>query len=301
MAHSGYIESLSKGIRERSTDFRFAEFCELPLPIPSLDEQNRIVVFLDQRTADINATIAKKERLIELLNEQKTILLNSAVTRGLKSNQEFKDSGLPWLGLIPNSWEVTPLAGFMSFISYGFTNPMPTEDDGPYMLTSNDIGDGFVKLDTARRTSKKAFDWKLTNKSKPNRGDILITKDGTLGRTALVETDERICVSQSVALLRPKKYKNSEFITMALRSECYQKKMILDAGGTTIKHIYITRLGKMKIATPLPDEQIRIVEHCKEIEINFHSLIAAENKSIMAMRKLRSAVISSVVLGKIKV
>ncbi|MFD2448271.1 restriction endonuclease subunit S [Vogesella fluminis] len=60
MAHSGYIESLSKGIRERSTDFRFAEFRELPLPIPDKDEQDRIVTFLDQKTAEIDAAIAKK-------------------------------------------------------------------------------------------------------------------------------------------------------------------------------------------------------------------------------------------------
>ena len=71
MAHSGYIESLSKGIRERSTDFRFAEFRELPLPIPEQDEQDRIVAFLDHKTAEIDAAIAKKERLIELLQEQK--------------------------------------------------------------------------------------------------------------------------------------------------------------------------------------------------------------------------------------
>lgn len=301
MAHSGYIESLSKGIRERSTDFRFTEFRELPLPIPNKDEQDRIVAFLDQKTAEIDSAIAKKERLIELLNEQKLIFLNTALTRGLKSDQHFKDSDSPWLGLIPENWEMIPLAGFMSFISYGFTNPMPTEDDGPYMLTSNDIGDGSIRLDTARRTSQRAFDWKLTGKSKPNRGDILVTKDGTLGRTALVDTDEPICISQSVALLRPKKDTNPEFITAALRAECYLRKMIFDAGGTTIKHIYITRLGKMRIATPPPKEQLLIVQHCKELETHFHTLVSAEDKNIAAMRELKSALISAVVTGNVKV
>lgn len=71
MAHSGYIESLSKGIRERSTDFRFTEFREQLLPIPPKNEQDRIVDLLDKKTAEINAAIEKKKRLIELLQEQK--------------------------------------------------------------------------------------------------------------------------------------------------------------------------------------------------------------------------------------
>lgn len=108
MAHSGYIESLSKGIRERSTDFRFAEFRELPLPIPDNDEQERIVAFLDQKTAEIDAAIAKKERLIELLQEQKNIRVHQAVLRGLNPDVPLRDSGVSWIGAIPAHWEVIP-------------------------------------------------------------------------------------------------------------------------------------------------------------------------------------------------
>lgn len=98
MALSGYINSLAKGIRERSTDFRFSDFSDLILPNPSEAEQDRIVNFLDQKTAEIDAAIAKKQELIQLLNEQKTILINRAVTKGLNPNVKMKDSGVAWIG-----------------------------------------------------------------------------------------------------------------------------------------------------------------------------------------------------------
>ncbi len=108
MAHSGYIESLSKGIRERSTDFRFSEFRELSLPVPNKDEQDRIVVFLDKKVTEIDAAIAKKERLIELLQEQKSIRINQAVLRGMNPDAPVRDSGITWVGEIPMHWKVIP-------------------------------------------------------------------------------------------------------------------------------------------------------------------------------------------------
>ena len=106
MAISGFIESLAKGIRERSTDFRFNDFANLLLPNPSEQEQDRIVEFLDHKTAEIDTAIAKKQELIQLLNEQKAILINRAVTKGLNPDVKMKDSGVAWIGEIPEHWVV---------------------------------------------------------------------------------------------------------------------------------------------------------------------------------------------------
>lgn len=108
MAHSGYIESLSKGIRERSTDFRFSEFRELALPNPKQEEQDRIVAFLNKKTAEIDSAITKKERLLTLLQEQKSVVINRNVTRGLDADVNgMLESCIPWIGLIPSHWKVT--------------------------------------------------------------------------------------------------------------------------------------------------------------------------------------------------
>ncbi|WP_197413661.1 hypothetical protein [Sphingobium baderi] len=109
LAGSGYLVSLAKGIRERSTDFRFADFAELVLALPSLDTQNAIVGFLDEKTGKIDAAIALEERQIALLKERKQIVIQNAVTKGLNPNAPMKDSCVDWIGEIPAHWGVFPL------------------------------------------------------------------------------------------------------------------------------------------------------------------------------------------------
>lgn len=106
MAQTGYIQSLYRGIRERSSDFRFEVFANQPLPFPPADEQAQIVRYLDAMTAKINKLIRAKKRQIALLQEQKQAIINQAVTRGLDPDVELKDSGIDWLGPIPKQWEI---------------------------------------------------------------------------------------------------------------------------------------------------------------------------------------------------
>jgi type I restriction enzyme S subunit len=152
-------------------------------------------------------------------------------------------------GYIPDEWEWNELQNYISFISYGFTNPMPTTDDGVFLITANDINGGRIKLESARKTSVEAYKRLLTDKSRPKPNDILLTKDGTLGRVAMVG-NEVICINQSVAVIRPNARIIPKYLKLLLESSYYQKTMIENAGGSTIKHIYITIVDRMKIAVP---------------------------------------------------
>jgi type I restriction enzyme S subunit len=172
----------------------------------------------------------------------------------LVKTEEFKDSPV---GRIPKDWEVSSLASLTQYITYGFTNPMPTTKDGPWMITAFDIADGKICYGQARHTSEKAYKNDLTQKSKPNLGDILITKDGTLGRIAVVDRTG-ICINQSVACLRPLLDTDVRFLVHYLRSDIGQERMLADAGGSTIKHIYITKLAQMEVPVPPREERIRI-------------------------------------------
>ena len=145
-------------------------------------------------------------------------------------------------------WEQRKLGDCLSLITYGFTNPMEDTKSGPWKLTAKDIGDGYIDYSTARHTSIESYK-KLTNKSKPVVGDLLLTKDGTLGRTALVDTDN-ICINQSVALLRCDEILSANYLNILLKSPRYQNEMLENAGGGTIKHIYITKVDKMFIDIP---------------------------------------------------
>lgn len=148
----------------------------------------------------------------------------------------------------------TELGEFLELITYGFTNPMPDADEGPWKITAKDVINGRVNFDSARRTTLEAFQNDLTDKSRPNVGDVLLTKDGTLGRLAVVK-EEGLCVNQSVAVLRPNRRITSTFLYYLLASPSSQNKLIADSDGSVLKHIYITRVPKMMVSVPTIKDQ----------------------------------------------
>ena len=157
-----------------------------------------------------------------------------------------------------------PLGEYLQDITYGFTNPMPDAEEGPWKITAKDVVNGIVNLDTARKTLQESYD-KLTEKSKPQLGDVLLTKDGTLGRTAVVEIGG-MCVNQSVAVLRINEKILPKYLSILLQMPKYQRDMIADAGGGTIKHIYITKVVKMPIVVPSIEEQNTFLDFVNQVD-----------------------------------
>ncbi|MGN0873636.1 MAG: restriction endonuclease subunit S, partial [Akkermansia sp.] len=115
MASSNFILSLAKGIRQRSTDFRFATFARCVLPVPPLSEQAAIASYLDRKCGEIDEMVRRRQAIIERLRELKQALIAKAVTKGLHPDVPMKDSGIPWLGQIPEGWSVQPLKYMFSF------------------------------------------------------------------------------------------------------------------------------------------------------------------------------------------
>lgn len=197
------------------------------------------------------------------------------------------------VGVIPEDWLVEPLENFTSFISYGFTNPMPTTSSGPYMITAKDIDNGQIQYKGARTTDTLAFNKLLTPKSKPKKGDLLLTKDGTLGRLALVD-DKLICINQSVAILRPNSKIVANFFKLLLESPLYQERMFDDAGGSTIKHIYITIVNKMPLGLPANhEEQNAIATALSDVD----ALICELEKLIAKKQAIKTATMQQLLTG----
>jgi type I restriction enzyme, S subunit len=296
----GELELNVTGIRE-GQNINYGSLRETHLPLPPFEEQRSIADFLDGMDARITRFIAARRKMIALLEEKKQAVINRAVTRGLDPDVPMKDSGVEWLGEIPAHWEVRRLGTLTSYVSYEFTNPMPSTDEGPYLVTAADIVNGSVQYETARHTSWDAFERLLTDKSRPIPGDILVTKDGTLGRIA-VANNVPFCINQSVALLRLGSEESSpEFLAALLSAATYQEKMILDAGGTTIKHIYITRLVKMEIALPPLPEQNSILDSLGQQVSTIDALKFRNRREIELMQEYRTRLISDVVTGKLDV
>lgn len=109
MALRGFILSLAKGIRERSTDFRYNDFAKLDLPLPPYNVQVKISKFIEHKTTQIDQAIRLKQQQIAKLEEYKQIVIQNAVTKGLNPDAPMKDSGVDWIGDIPEHWEVKKL------------------------------------------------------------------------------------------------------------------------------------------------------------------------------------------------
>jgi type I restriction enzyme S subunit len=276
------------------------ELQKFEVKIPdSKKEQSTIAKVL----TTVDQAIDQTEKLIAKYEKIKTGLMQDLLTKGIdeqgnirsEETHEFKDSPL---GRIPKEWEVGMVKEFLNYISYGFTNPMPTTEEGPFMITATNIFNGEIQFDTCRFTSKNDFEKLLTPKSKPKIGDVLITKDGSLGRLAIVN-QENICINQSVALMRVKDEKiTNVFFKKLLESPKYQKLIYDDSGGSTIKHIYITRLDKMNISIPTElGEQERINTVLKEHD----SFLLSLKTDLKNLIKVKSGLMQDLLTGKVSV
>jgi len=258
------------------------------ISLPPLPEQKKIAAILSSVDEAIQAT----QRVIDQTRRVKEGLLQDLLTRGMPGHTRFKQTEI---GEIPESWEVLPLSAVVSVCTYGFTNPMPTTATGPWMVTAANVVDGRIDYLHTRRTSEEAYNHALSDKSKPAVGDVLVTKDGSLGRVAIVDRGG-ICINQSVAVLRPSSV-SSTFLMYLLQSPPWQERMLADAGGSTIKHIYISRLAKLLVVVPPLEERELIVTRLDAST----KLIRSQVEKLQSLHSLKAGLLQDLLTGKVRV
>jgi type I restriction enzyme, S subunit len=169
-----------------------------------------------------------------------------------------------WCAL-PERWNWARWDQITDWITYGFTRPMPHEKDGIPIVTGKNVNGGKIIFETAHRTPTEAYR-ELNDKDRPRRGDILVTKDGSIGRTAIVEDDEPFCINQSVAVLWLRScHFNRRYLQLAIDCPQTQQALLAKTEGVAIKHISIIDLGKMVFPVPPLAEQHRIVAKVDEL------------------------------------
>lgn len=296
MAHSGYIESLSKGIRERSTDFRFAEFRELPLPIPYKDEQDRIVAFLDKKTTEINAAIAKKERLIELLDEQKSILINTLVTSGSNPNAATKKSELTWVRDIPAHWQIKYLKHLFRETDCRTTSgeePLFSLRMSGQLLRHDDVSDKPI-------TADQLIGYKIVSP-----GQLVMNRmRASMGLFAVAQ--ERGLVSPDYAVFDclgefSQEYFLALFRNSAIRGVFLTESKGLGTGSSGFLRLYTDRFGCVKVPCPPRQEQDEIVHAINDHFARFSAVARSVKSEIEKLSAMRSILIADAVTGKIRV
>ncbi|MFM2197008.1 MAG: hypothetical protein RLZZ505_440 [Verrucomicrobiota bacterium] len=290
---------MGTGLRQ---NLSWDDFKYLPLTLPPKPEQDRIVAFLDQKTAEIDALIAKKQRQIELLDEQKAILINRAVTRGLNPNAKLKPSGIEWIGEIPEHWELKRI-GHLGKVGNGSTpfrsNPSYWNSADYAWLNSGSVNQGII-TEADQFVSKLAL--KECHLPLVKDGSIVIAITGqgkTRGTAALLAIPATI--NQHLAYIEiPNSVASSEFIYLALKSHYHRLRAISDSGSTK-GALTCQDVKEFKIALPPHSEQEALVLKSKELERLFVGLVSKVESQIQSLKTLRSTLIAHAVTGRIKV
>jgi type I restriction enzyme S subunit len=297
-----FYKSLIKyctGIMELRESLNREEFKKINLPFPDFDTQTSIVSFLDRKTALIDQAIQIKMKQIELLKERKQILIQKAVTRGLNPNVKMKDSGVEWIGEIPEHWEMKRL----SFLSYKIGDglhgtPTYTDDTDFYFINGNNLANGKISLTTQTRTvSEKEF---RLNDKKLNSNSILLSINGTIGNVARY-CGEKIMLGKSAAYINLNSNVNPEFVQRFLESNVFKIYYELALSGTTINNLSLYSINKTPIIYPPTNEQKHIVDRIKEVEASLDTGIQSKANEIEILKEYKSTLINSAVTGKIKV
>ncbi|MEN1925057.1 restriction endonuclease subunit S [Luteimonas qiangzhengi] len=204
---------------------------------------------------------------------------------GLKNKKSSLQSEIEesYIFDIPGSWSFTTWGKLSEWITYGFTRPMPKSASGEKLLTAKNVQRFDLDLKHCGLTTQDAFE-ALSEKDKPIIGDLLITKDGSIGRSALVTTDERFCINQSVAVcwLRSTTM-DRRFLEFLANSEHTQRFVKDKAQGMAIQHLSIIDFAKCPVPVPPAKEQTEIV---RRIELLFAFADQLETKVAIAKQRI---------------
>jgi type I restriction enzyme, S subunit len=279
------------------------EIGQLSCVLPTLQEQSAIAAFLDRETARIDSLVAKKERLIELLQEKRTALITRAVTRGLDPTVPMKDSSVEWLGEIPAHWEVKRLMFITEIghpIMYGIVLPGPHFDGGVPIVKGGDVAAEKLRRDLLRCTDleiEAAYE-----RSRLREGDLVYAIRGSIGAVEMVPADVAGAnITQDAAKIAPHHSVHRRWLLFALRSTRVFAQ--LDAGslGATVQGINIRDLKRCRLPIPPRGEQEAVAVSLDRETASVGKLIDKVSEGIDQLKEYRSALISAAVTGKIDV
>lgn len=268
--------------------------------LPPRKEQDAIVSYLDSVTSKIDEAIAQQQKMIDLLNERKQIIINDAVTKGLDPKAKMKDSGIDWIGQIPEHWKIRKLKFLLKVnLMYGANESAESDDPSfPRYIRITDIDeDGCLKSDTFRSLPPiKAEPYLL------DKGDLLFARSGaTAGKTYLFNEDIKACFAGYLIKASLKDIMMPEYLNYYTKSGVYdnwKKSIFIQA---TIPNIGADKYANLLVTLPSKKEQRDIIKYL-DLEVGKVNRVVSECKEKIALlQERKQIIINDVVTGKVKV
>ena len=271
------------------------KYNQLPIIIPSLSVQQRIVEYLDEKLTKIDERIAVLEKQQDAYARLKKSIIHQAVTRGLNPNVSLKDSGIEWIEKIPEHWEVKRIKDLCSFVSRGSTPDYVDESDFPVMNQAV-FSSGCINHEVVRYSSY------MKPESKIEKGDLLIasTGGGILGKLYFFTNENEEFYSDThVTIVRSsKKTFCVKFLYYLLSIGYNMINSCMAKGSTNQTELQRDKLIAYEIATPSIEEQTRIIEYLDEKCAKIGAAIDNIGKQIDASKRLKRALINEAITGQ---
>jgi len=287
------MDSLSQ---EKMGEFIFA--------LPNINEQNSISRYLDKKTAQLDKVKSLLEEQIQKLKDYRASLIYETVTKGLDKTVPMKDSGIDWIGQVPQGWDIskikftTQLNGRIGW--QGLTSA-EYKEEGPYLITGTDFHNGTINFETAVHIDEKR--WSEASQIQVENGDLLITKDGTVGKVAIISgLDDKASLNSGVLRIQTIDEIDRRFLYYVLLSdEFWMWFNYTNSGASTILHLYQNVFDEFTFTFPQKNEQTKISDLLDKKTYQIDQLIQIKNQQIENINKQRQTLIYDYVTGKRRV
>jgi type I restriction enzyme S subunit len=277
------------------------DFGKMKVILPPISEQEQIVTYLDEKTTIIDKLISTKQRKVELLKEQRTTLINQVITNGLNPNVKMKDSGVEWIGEIPENWIVSKL-------KYDTTKPVQYglnisgdnyKEEGIRFIRITDISENGELIEENGKYLEKI---NVPDEFLLNKFDVLFCRSGhTVGKSYLHLLEGEYTTGGYLVRFNFDNYSNSKFIFYLSKTNFYWDWIKLNSVVSTIENVNGDKYQNFIYPKPTNGEQEQIVEYLDKQTKEIDDLVYMEQNKIELLKEYRQSLISEVITGKIKV
>lgn len=278
----------------------YEEFSALPLLLPEKSEQRSIADYLDRKCSQIDVIIARQQEVIEKLKAYKLSVITEAVTKGLKPDVPMKDSGVEWIGEIPEHWENRKMISILSMRVVDGPHESPElYDEGIPYISATAIENGKINFDLMRGYISEEYCDICDLRYKPQLHDILVIKLGaSTGQVAIVETTDRFNIWVPLAAVRCSEKANPYFVYYAFQSDYFLKQMEMSWTYGTQQTLGVKSIERLRIILPTLEEQKEIVSYLKSKCDSIDAAVKNKENLINKLADYKKSLIYEVVTGK---
>ena len=284
------------------------DFGQVPTLLPPLNEQQAIASYLDSATSKIDAAIAREQKMIDLLNERKQIIINHAVTKGLNPNLKMRESGVEWISEIPVGWEILPLK---SICKLGKGLQITKADLVEEGLPVVSYGQIHAKYNTRTHLSKNLIRYVPTSYAKGNdsckvNSNEFVVADTSedlegCGNMVFNDSDQKIYAGYHTVIIKSLKYDYPKYLAYLFTSQGWRKQIRSLVNGVKVYSITQSILKRTDILRPSADEQKAIIAYLDEKTKAIDATIKERINMIALLQERKQIIINDVVTGKVKV